>query len=242
MMQRWWMHFPLCPWGWRQGVAPATALHISGTWRGNPPFVIVALTMAITIAIAVAISVTAADSVAIPVVAAHCCGPQPFAVVVAVNHRRRPLCCVAINHRHCRCPCCWPLPSPSPSAIPVAISIGHHRCHRRWPFPRVLPWCGKNCIQPIEAKLAASGGSCRQQGGSRVEMLTDHGRCCFFVLLGYQLLTDGVCDDVLGVVEGIAGETVIELTWKERGLKRYMIQKRKCIHKKESERCDTSGY
>jgi hypothetical protein len=32
------------------------------------------------------------------------------------------------------------------------------------------------------------------------------------VLLGYQLLTDGVCDDVLDMVEGIAGETVIELT------------------------------
>jgi hypothetical protein len=42
-------------------------------------------------------------------------------------------------------------------------------------------------------------------------MLTDHGRCCFVVLLGYQPLTDGICDDVLDVVEGIAGETVIEL-------------------------------
>jgi hypothetical protein len=31
------------------------------------------------------------------------------------------------------------------------------------------------------------------------------------VLLGWQLLTDGICDDVLDVVEGIAGETVIKL-------------------------------
>ncbi len=45
-----------------------------------------------------------------------------------------------------------------------------------------------------------------------METLTDRGRCCFVVLLGYQLLTDGVCDDVLDMVEGIAGETVIELT------------------------------
>ncbi len=59
---------------------------------------------------------------------------------------------------------------------------------------------------------AASGGSGQQQGGSRVETLTDHGRFCFVVLLGNQPLTDGVCDDVLDVVEGIAGETVIELT------------------------------
>ncbi len=82
---------------------------------------------------------------------------------------------------------------------------------------------------------AASGESGRQQGGSRVETLTDHGRCCFVVLLGYQTLTDGVCDDVLDVVEGIASETVIEL-------KKYVIQKRICICKKESERCDTLGY
>jgi hypothetical protein len=39
------------------------------------------------------------------------------------------------------------------------------------------------------------------------------------VLLGYQPLTDGVCDDVLYVLEGIAGETVIELMQKERGIK-----------------------
>ncbi len=50
------------------------------------------------------------------------------------------------------------------------------------------------------------------RGGSRVETLPDHGRCCFVGLLGCLLLTDGVCDDVLDVVEGIAGETVIELT------------------------------
>jgi hypothetical protein len=29
--------------------------------------------------------------------------------------------------------------------------------------------------------------------------------------LEYQPLTDGICDDVLDVVEGIADETVIEL-------------------------------
>jgi hypothetical protein len=31
------------------------------------------------------------------------------------------------------------------------------------------------------------------------------------VLLGYQPLTDGVFDDVLDMVEGIASETVIKL-------------------------------
>ncbi len=52
-----------------------------------------------------------------------------------------------------------------------------------------------------------------------MKTLTDHGRCCFVVLLGYhQPLTDVVCVDVLDVVEGIAGETVIELTGKEKGI------------------------
>ncbi len=39
------------------------------------------------------------------------------------------------------------------------------------------------------------------------------------MLLAYQPLTDGVCDDVVDVVEGIAGETVIELTREEKGIK-----------------------
>jgi hypothetical protein len=38
-------------------------------------------------------------------------------------------------------------------------------------------------------------------------------------LLGYQLLTDGVCDDVLDVVEGIAGETVIELMQEDNNMR-----------------------
>jgi hypothetical protein len=84
---------------------------------------------------------------------------------------------------------------------------------------------------------AVSGGSGWQQGDSRVEALPDHGRCCFDWLLGCLPLIDGVCDDVLDVVEGIAGETVVELTQEEKG-----IIARKCIRKKESETCDTLGY
>ncbi len=64
-----------------------------------------------------------------------------------------------------------------------------------------------------------SGWQQGQQGGSRVETLTDHGRCCFVVLLGYQPLTDGICDDVLEMVEGIASETVIKLMQEEKGIK-----------------------
>ncbi len=52
-----------------------------------------------------------------------------------------------------------------------------------------------------------------------METLTDHGRCCFVVLLGYQPLTDGICDDLLDMVEGIASETVIKLTREEKGIK-----------------------
>ncbi len=63
---------------------------------------------------------------------------------------------------------------------------------------------------------AASGGKWLvaggQQNGDIACLLIGHGRCCFVVLLRCQPLTDGVCDDVLDVVEGIAGETVIKLT------------------------------
>jgi hypothetical protein len=52
-----------------------------------------------------------------------------------------------------------------------------------------------------------------------METLPDHGRCCFVGLFGWQPLTDGICDDVLDVVEGIAGETVIKLTQEEKGIR-----------------------
>ncbi len=55
-------------------------------------------------------------------------------------------------------------------------------------------------------------------------------------------MTDGVCDDVLDVVEGIAGETVIELMQEENNSRERYDSDRKCISKKESERCDILGY
>ncbi len=47
------------------------------------------------------------------------------------------------------------------------------------------------------------------------------------MLLGYQPLTDGVCDDVLDVVEGIADETVIKLTQEEKGIKEIYDSEKK---------------
>jgi hypothetical protein len=49
----------------------------------------------------------------------------------------------------------------------------------------------------------------------------------FVVLLGYQPLTDDICDDVLDVVEGIAGETVIELTQEDKGNKEFFDSEKK---------------
>ncbi len=91
----------------------------------------------------------------------------------------------------------------------------------------------------------ASEGIGWRLGGSRVrrvETLTDHGRCCFVRLLGYQPLTDGVCDDVLDVIEGFASETVIELMQEENNMRERYDSDKKCTCKKESERCDTLGY
>jgi hypothetical protein len=39
-------------------------------------------------------------------------------------------------------------------AIAVAIAISHHHRHAVGQFRELLPWRGKNCIQPIEAKIA----------------------------------------------------------------------------------------
>jgi hypothetical protein len=78
--------------------------------------------------------------------------------------------------------------------------------HQRW-------------VASSEQQAANEGSGCWQQGGSMVEMLPDHGRCCFVWLLGCLPLMDGICDDVLHVVEGIAGETVIELMQEEKGIK-----------------------
>jgi hypothetical protein len=65
-------------------------------------------------------------------------------------------------------------------------------------------------------KWLVAGG---QHGGDIACLLIGHGKCCFAVLLRCQPLTDGVCDDVLDVVEGIAGETVIKLTQEEKWIR-----------------------
>jgi hypothetical protein len=66
-----------------------------------------------------------------------------------------------------------------------------------------------------------------QQGGDMACLLIGHGRCCFVVLLSGQPLRDGICDDVLDVVEGIAGKTVITLMQEEKGIReRYGSDKK----------------
>jgi hypothetical protein len=73
-------------------------------------------------------------------------------------------------------------------------------------------------------KWLAAGG---QQGGDIACLLIAHGRCCFVVLLGCQPLTDGICDDLLDVVEGIASKTVIKLMQEEKGIReRYGSDKK----------------
>ncbi len=47
------------------------------------------------------------------------------------------------------------------------------------------------------------------------------------MLLGYQPLTDGICDDMLDVVEGITSETVIELMQEEKGIKEIYDSEKK---------------
>jgi hypothetical protein len=128
-----------------------------------------------------------------------CCCPSPLlpaiAVAVAVDHCRHRLCCFAVSrchcHCHCRHPCHRPLPSPSPSAITVAISIitvtvtvGH--------FRELLPWCSKNCIQPIEAKNAhliifcLDSGRCTDQSRMTDQVSGSNGQHQHWVVSGEQ--------------------------------------------------------
>jgi hypothetical protein len=43
-------------------------------------------------------------------------------------------------------------------------------------------------------------------------------------------LTDGICDDVLDVVEGIAGETVIKLMQEEKGIKGKILFRQENVY------------
>ncbi len=112
--------------------------------------------MAVAIAIAVAISIVVADSVAIAIAVAHRRRHQPFplrspstiaaAVSVALPSTIAVTVTTALAIGHCRCRYRQPSQLPSPLAITITVPVGH--------FRELLPWHGKNCIQPIEAKNA----------------------------------------------------------------------------------------
>ncbi len=112
--------------------------------------------MAVAIAIAVAISVVIANSVTIAVAVAHCRCRRPLplrspstippAVSVALPSAITLAVALALAIGYCRLHHHWPLQLPSPLAITVTVAVSH--------FRELLPWRGKNCIQPIEAKNA----------------------------------------------------------------------------------------
>ncbi len=122
--------------------------------------------MAFTIAIAVAISVVVANSVTIAVAVAHrgCQRPLPLQLPstiaatasVALPSAIAVAVAIALAVGHCRLHHRQPLQLPSPLAITVTVAVGH--------FRELLPWCGKNCIQPIEAKNAHLSLFCLDSG------------------------------------------------------------------------------
>jgi hypothetical protein len=118
--------------------------------------------------------------------------PSAIAVAVSVNHCRRHLCRVAVSHCCHHPPCRRPLPSPSPSAIAVAIAIGHHHCHAVGHFQELLPWRGKNCIQPIEVNkaylilLCLNSGRCIDQSRMTDQVSNGNGQHQHWVASGKQ--------------------------------------------------------
>jgi hypothetical protein len=96
------------------------------------------------------------------------------------------------------------------------------RSDGRWPTPALG---GKQ--RAASSYWGQVAGRRGQQGGDITCPLIGHGRYCFVVLLGCQPMTDGICDDMLNVVEGIAGETVIKLMQEEKGIReRYGSDKK----------------
>jgi hypothetical protein len=85
--------------------------------------------------------------IAVAVSRCDCGCRQPSAVVsVALPSAINVAVAVALAIGHCRLHHCQPSQLPSPLAITVTITVSH--------FRELLPWHGKNCIQPIEAKNA----------------------------------------------------------------------------------------
>jgi hypothetical protein len=87
------------------------------------------------------------------------------------------------------------------------------------------------CWAASGKQQAASGGKWLVAGGQQGEDIASlsigHGRSCFVVLFSRQPLAHGICDDVLDVVDGIAGETVLKLMQEEKGIReRYGSEKK----------------
>jgi hypothetical protein len=100
----------------------------------------------------------------------------PSAITVAVA--------VALAIGHCHHCHCWPLQLPSPVAITVTVAVGH--------FRELLPWHGKNCIQPIEAKNAhlilfcLDSGRCTGQSWMTDQVSGGNGQHQHWVVSGEQ--------------------------------------------------------
>jgi hypothetical protein len=140
--------------------------------------------MVITIAIAIAIFIVVADSIAIAVAIAHhrCHWSLPLrlpltiaaAVSIALPSAIAVAVAVALTVSHCRLRHHWPSQLPSPLAITVTIAISH--------LQELLPWRGKNCIQPIEAKNAylilfcSDSGRCTDQSQMTDQVSSGNGQ------------------------------------------------------------------
>jgi hypothetical protein len=96
-----------------------------------PSTIAAAISVVLPSAIAIAIAVTVAVAVAVAIAVA-------FAIAVTLT--------LTLAVGHCHLHHCRPLQLLSPSAITVTDAVGH--------FQKLLPWCGENRIQPIEAKNA----------------------------------------------------------------------------------------
>ncbi len=136
-MQHWWMHFLLCPWGWRQGVAPAIACTLPAHEEATLPLSLLPLLWPSPLQSPLPSPSLSLTPSSLPL-------PSPIAVAVDVSHCccgcRQPSPLPSLLHRHQLLPLLLLLLSllPLPLAIAVFVIVGHCSCHLRWPLPSPL--------------------------------------------------------------------------------------------------------
>ncbi len=178
MTQHWWMHFPLCQWGWRQGVALPQHCTLPAHEVAILPLSLLPLPWPSPLQLPLPSPLLLPTTLPLPLL-------SPNAVVIAVGHCRcgcrQPS--MPPSLLHCRQPLPLPLLLPLPLAIAVSITVGHWSYHRHRPSPLPLPLVKSCCLGTVRIVFDQL----------KQRMLT------YFILFGHWVAHWSKPDDWIGV-------------------------------------------